>query len=377
MCEEHHWPKSRVCHDCTNPHEAFCPVCALDHMDRFHHIGKMVTVESEISNDSEALKAKLGPDSPAERVMLDFKQKVSKARRGVAEATQEGRAEIERAQRELDLRKKDTTLAGVEAQRKLGELLKQFRMREAMLEKVRAVISGKAQKLEGKNDEVMKEIKRLLEQAEKETDMGKGKMDELLAGLAQVTEGIKKAHGGVRPEFRSREEKERDLAEIAGLRSNLLAEQSKVERLAAELTAEKIAHEQDAKKLAEAKEDREKLEEILKNWGITEPIRNSFASCDASISGFQRAFEAGKAEIDQQQDFTKKGDMIKELGESLKKVESEVEPTVAKMNNQFIKKAAEVMEFMRVLDGEVEKVKKRVAEEEKKNSAERGECVCF
>ncbi len=380
MCEEHHWPKVWVCHHCTNPQEALCPACALDHLIQSHHIGKMVTVESEIRNDSEALKAKLGPDSPAERVMFDFKQKVSKALRGVAEATREGRAEIGRAQHELDLRKKDTTLAGVEAQRKLGELLKQFGIRETMLKKVRTVISGKAQKLEGKSDEVMKEIKGLLEQAGKEADMGKGKMDELLAGLERVTAGIKKVHQGVRPEFRSREEKERDLAETAALRSNLRAEQSKAEGLVAELTAEKKAHEQDAKKLAEAKEDRGKLEEILKNWGITEPLRNSFASCGASIGGFKPVFEAEKVAIDQQQDLTKKLDMIRELGESLKKVEDEVKLTVRNVNGQLDKKAAEVREIRLALDGKGEEVKKRVAEEEeeeKKKCSERGERVCF
>ncbi len=363
MCEEHHCPKVWVCYHCTNSHEALCPACAFDHLIRTHNIVKMVTVESEIRKDSEALKAKLGPDSPAERIMLDFKQKVSKALRGVAEATREGRAEIGRAQRELDLRKKDATLAGLEAQRKLGELLKQFGMREAMLEKIRTAISGKAQKLEGKRDEVMKEIKRLLEQAGKETDMGKGKMEELLAGLERVTAEIKKVHEGVRPEFRSRVEKERDLAEIAGMRSNLRVEQSKAEGLA----AEKKAHEE---KLAKMEKEKSELEEILKNWGITESLRSSFASCGASINGFKPVFEAKNAAIDQQQDLAKKWDMIKELDESLKKVEDEVKLTVGKVNEQLGKMVAKVRKNRQVLDDKDKEVKKRVAEEGKKLLAE-------
>ncbi len=363
MCTKHHCPKGWVCHYCTNPHEALCSTCILEHQARDHHIDKIVTISDEVRNDSEALKARLGHDSPAEKIIVGLKKRIGKALKDVAEATRAGRAEIGRVQRELDLRKKDATIADVEAQKKLGELLRRFGVREAMLDKARAVISGEAGRVEGKSDEVMREIKGLLEQTGKEVDLGAGKMDELLAGIEQVVAEIKKAHGDVRPEFRSREEKKRDLDQVAGLKSDIRAEQSKAEGLVVEL--------------AKMEKEKRELEEILKSWGIAESLRNSFKACDASISGFKPVFEAGKVAIDQQQDLTKKGDMIKELGESLKKVEDEVKLTVGKVNEQLDKKAAEVKEIRRVLDGKGEEVKKRVdEEEEKKNpplSAARGE----
>ncbi|MDR3716053.1 MAG: hypothetical protein P4L51_24880 [Puia sp.] len=371
MCTKHHCPKGWVCHYCANPHEALCPACFLEHQVRDHHIDKIVAITDEVRKDSDALKARLGPDSPTEKVIVGLKKRIWKALKDVAEATRAEQAEIGRVQRELDLRKKEAAIADVEAQKKLGELLMRLGVREATLDKARAVISGEDGEVAGKSDEVMREIKELLEQTGKDVELGAGKMDELLAGIEQVVAEIKKAHGDVRPELRSREEKKRDFNQVADLKSDLQAEQSRTEGLVMKLANAK-------KELAKmAKENRE-LEEILKNWGINESLRNSFKACDASISGFKSVFEEKKAAIDQQQDFAKKGDMIKELGESLKKVEDEFKQSVGKVNEQLDKKAAEVRKIRRVLDGNDEEVKKRTdgeEKEEKKKYAERGEHV--
>lgn len=317
MCETHHCGKTWVCHRCANTTEALCPACALEHLVQEHNLDKMVTVASEIRSDSEALKAKLGPGSPCGKELDGLKQRVAAAVRSVAEVTREGRAEIGRMQRELDIKKRKVEIEDVKAQEALGELLKRFGKSQMVLEGARAMTSGKTGKLAGKSDKIMKEIKRLLEQAGKELVLDPAKMNELIAGFEQVVAGVKKAHQRMGVEFRSQD--------------------------------------------------------------IVEQIRSSLAACDVPIGEFKPVFEVMKVVIDQQQDLMKKKDMIKELGESLETVEDEVKLELGKASEQLGKKDAEVREIRRALEGKGEEVKKRIAEkeddEEKKKplSAEKGE----
>ncbi|MDR3542233.1 MAG: hypothetical protein P4L69_14900 [Desulfosporosinus sp.] len=336
----------------------------------------MATVDDEIRSGSKALEKSL---APVEQMLDGFKRKIAEVLRDFVGETREGRFEINRIQREIDLRKKAVALTDAKARKKLGELLQRFGRDEMILKEARARFANKAGKLAGRKDQIMKVTKELLKRARNELVVDQDKMNGLLTELEQIITELKAAHQGMRLNIRSEDEMIKEIQEAEAIYSERYQLEKKSEELTLRLKAAKIRSEQDANELAKKERERKKLEETLqRNENITEQLISSLSMCDESISGFKAMFGKKNLAITcQRLALQKKGDVIRDLSESLKKVEDSVKMAFWKVSEQLDKKAAEVREFGQVLDAKGEEVKKCIAEDEEEEkkplSAEKGE----
>ncbi len=320
MCAQHQSPMMWMCHECNkDPPDALCANCALEHQLQSHHHGnKFGTVAAVIRSDSEALQKWLSPTIG--QTLDGFKQRITGVVRDFNGEIRETQLEIGRVQSELDRMKKAVAVKDAEARKKMGKAMQI----EAGMDRVRAAIVSQTGKLVGKKDLKMKEVKELLKQAKKKMVVKERKMNKLLANMEQTTGELKSAHLEMRFELRN--------------------------------------------------------EGDNRNGYIADLFRSSLETCNALITEFKATLEEKKAAIDKQQELQKKGDMIKELNESLKKVEGGIGPALGEVNVQLEQlkllneKAVEVREFRRILDAEGEKVRIAKAKEERNMplSAEKG-----